>query len=169
MAVQEQNKKLSSDSESMSQAQQSLKALEIARKRGSGFKEEEPLIIIPGTHAHILKDNEAISAHGLKGWMRALQVARVLGLLSLYLFLDSYDIRATFSQRFAERKRAEARKRGRLAQFQEWTRNVDRKILDRLIRMLRFLIFRGPQDSARKEARLQKQAVWLKEGLIKLG
>jgi predicted unusual protein kinase regulating ubiquinone biosynthesis (AarF/ABC1/UbiB family) len=169
MAVQEQNKKLSSDGEGMESAQQTLKALEIARKRGSGFKEEEPLIIIPGTHAHILKDNEAISARGLKGWMRAFQVARVLGLLSLYLFLDSYDIRATFSQRFAERKRGEARKRGRMAVFQEWTRNVDRKILDRLIRVLRFLIFRGAQDSARKEARLEKQAVWLKEGLIKLG
>jgi predicted unusual protein kinase regulating ubiquinone biosynthesis (AarF/ABC1/UbiB family) len=169
MAVQEQNKKLSSEADGMSEAQRSLKALEIARKRGSGFKEEEPLIIIPGTHAHILKDNEAISARGLKGWTRAFQVARVLGLLSLYLFLDSYDIRATFSQRFAERKREEARARGRIAQFQEWTRNIDRKILDRLIRMLRFFIFRGSQDSARKEARLEKQAVWLKEGLIKLG
>src|SRR3954467_4025704 len=118
MAVQEQNKKLSSDTDGMSQAQKTLKALEIARKRGSGFKEEEPLIIIPGTHAHILKDNEAISARGWRGWMRAFQGAPVLGLLSLYLFLDSYDIRATFSQRFSERKRAEAGKRGRVAEFQ---------------------------------------------------
>src|SRR3954469_3848052 len=146
MAVEEPKKSV----EGMSQAQLSLKALEIARKRGSGFKEEEPLIIIPGTHAHILQDNEAISARGLKGWMRAFQVARVLGLLSLYLFLDSYDIRASFSRRFAKRKREEAGKRGRMAVFQEWTRNVDRKILDRLIRVLRFLIFRGAQDSARK-------------------
>lgn len=168
MAIQEP-KKTTASVEGMTGAQQSLRALEIARKRGSGFKEEEPLIIIPGTHAHILKDNEAISARGLRGWMRAFQVARVLGLLSLYLFLDSYDIRATFSQRFAERKREEARTRGPLARFQEWTRNVDRKILDRLIRALRFFVFRGAQGSERKEARLEKQAVWLKEGLIKLG
>jgi len=153
----------------MKSAQASLKALEIARKRGSGFKEEEPLIVIPGTHAHILKDNEAISARGLRGWMRTLRIGRVLGLLSLYLFLDSYDIRATFSRRFAERKREEARRRGRRAQFQEWTRNVDRLILDRFIRVLRFLIFRGVEGSGRKEARLEKQAVWLRESLIRLG
>lgn len=168
MSVPEQDK-LASNVEGMKSAQASLKALEIARKRGSGFKEEEPLIVIPGTHAHILKDNEAISARGLRGWMRTFRIGRVLGLLSLYLFLDSYDIRATFSRRFAERKREEARRRGRRAQFQEWTRNVDRLILDRFIRVLRFLIFRGVEGSGRKEARLEKQAVWLRESLIKLG
>jgi predicted unusual protein kinase regulating ubiquinone biosynthesis (AarF/ABC1/UbiB family) len=145
------------------------KALEIARGRGAGFKDEEPLIIIPGTHAHILKDNEAISAHGWRGWRRVFQVGRVLGLLSLYLFLDSYDIRATFNKRFAERRRNEARGRGRISQFQEWTRNVDRRILDLFIRALRFFIFRGAQGSEKKEARLEKQAVWLKESLIRLG
>jgi hypothetical protein len=151
-------------------AKQPLRALEIARERGAGFKEEEPLIIIPGTHAHILKDNEAISARGWRGWRRVIQVARVLGLLSLYLFLDSYDIRATFNERFAKRKREEARARGRVAQFQEWTRNVDRRILDKLIRATRFFIFRGGKEgSERKEARLEKQAVWLKESLIRLG
>ena len=165
MAVQEQDKQLVAQ---LDGAKQSLKALEIARKRGAGYK-EEPLIIIPGTHAHVLKDTETISAHGLRGWLRAFQVGRVLGLLTLYLFLDSYDIRATFTQRFSNRKREEARKRGRRAQFQEWTRNVDRRFVDRLIRVVRFLIFRGAQGSSRKEARLEKQAVWLKESLIKLG
>ena len=145
------------------------RALEIARERGAGFKEAEPLIIIPGTHAHILKDNEAISARGWRGWKRVLQVARVLGLLSLYLFLDSYDIRATFNERFANRKRDEARARGRIAQFLEWTRNVDRRILDKLIRLMRFFVFRGAEGSGKKEARLEKQALWLKESLIRLG
>src|SRR6185503_2787877 len=41
--------------------------------------------------------------------------------------------------------------------------------LDRLIRVLRYLIFRGAEGSARKEARLQKQAVWLRDSLINLG
>ncbi|HEX8847810.1 MAG TPA: AarF/ABC1/UbiB kinase family protein [Pyrinomonadaceae bacterium] len=144
-------------------------ALGIARSRGDSYKAEEPLIIIPGTHAHILKDNEAISAHGLRGWRRTGKIARVLGLLSLYLFLDSYDIRATFNRRFSERKREEARQRGRIARFQEWTREVDRKILDRFIRVLRYVVFRGAEGSGRKEKRLEKQAVWLKESLIKLG
>jgi predicted unusual protein kinase regulating ubiquinone biosynthesis (AarF/ABC1/UbiB family) len=151
-------------------SKQPLRALEIARGRGDVFREQEPLIIIPGTHAHILKDNEAINARGWRGWRRFIQVARVLGLLSLYLFLDSYDIRATFNERFARRKREEARARGRIAQFQEWARNVDRRILDRFIRGLRFFVFRGGQEgSEKKEARLEKQAVWLKESLIKLG
>jgi predicted unusual protein kinase regulating ubiquinone biosynthesis (AarF/ABC1/UbiB family) len=181
MAIQEQDSLTSSvggnglDNRAASAADDGRKqpgprALQIARERGAGYREEEPLIIIPGTHAHILKDNEAISAHGWRGWRRFLQVARVLGLLSLYLFLDSYDIRATFNARFAARKRDEARARGRVAQFQEWTRNVDRKILDRFIRALRFFVFRGgTEGSEKKEARLEKQAVWLKESLIRLG
>jgi predicted unusual protein kinase regulating ubiquinone biosynthesis (AarF/ABC1/UbiB family) len=165
MVVQEQSGQLVS---SVDGAKQSATALEIARRRGDGFK-EEPLVIIPGTHAHILKDNEAINAHGLRGWLRAIAVARVLGLLSLYLFLDSYDIRATFNRRFSKRKREEAKERGARARFQEWTRSVDRRILDRFIRALRFLIFRGAQGSSRKEARLEKQAVWLREKLVGLG
>jgi len=165
MAVQEQERQVTSRPGGV---KQSISGLEIARTRGDGFK-EEPLIIIPGTHAHILKDNEAISAHGWRGWRRAAQVARVLGTLSLYLFLDSYDIRATFSRRFSNRRRQEAKKRGPIARFQEWTRYVDRRILDRFIRVLRFLVFRGAQGSSRKEARLEKQAVWLKERLIGLG
>ena len=165
MAVERQDKQTVSRSVG---AKHSATALEIAHARGAGFK-EEPLIIIPGAHLHILKDNEAISARGLRGWLRVAQVARVLGLLSLYLFLDSYDIRATFNRRFSDRKREEAKGRGRLAQFQEWTREIDRRILDRLIRVLRFLIFRGAQGSSRKEERLEKQAVWLREKLIKLG
>ena len=40
---------------------------------------------------------------------------------------------------------------------------------DRFIRVLRYVIFRGAEGSARKEARLEKQAVWLRESLIDLG
>ena len=171
MAIQERDKLVSRsrDGKGDAQAIKQGTALEIAHSRGGSFKEEEPLIIIPGTHAHILKDNEAISARGWRGWLRTAKIARVLGLLSLYLFLDSYDIRATFTRRFSERRREEAKTRGRVAQFQEWTRNVDRKILDRFIRMLRYAIFRGAEGSKGKEARLEKQAVWLRESLIKLG
>ena len=179
MSLQEQDKKLTPRlggenpemggiSNGDAPAKKPVSGLEIARGRGDGYR-EEPLIIIPGAHAHVLKDEETIGAHGLRGWIRAAQITRVLGLLSLYLFLDTYDIRATFNRRFSERKREEARARGRRAQFQEWTREVDRRILDRFIRALRFLIFRGAQGSEKKEARLEKQAVWLKESLIRLG
>ena len=44
-----------------------------------------------------------------------LKVTRVLGLLTLYLFLDSYDVRAKFNRRTADRLREEAHGKGWLA------------------------------------------------------
>jgi predicted unusual protein kinase regulating ubiquinone biosynthesis (AarF/ABC1/UbiB family) len=130
-----------------------------------------PLMLPGGDHAHAgsYPEEEAIRGHGVRGWMRALNVGRVLGLLSLYLYLDSYDIRAGFNRRMAERRREEARARGRVALFQEWSRDVDRRALDRLTRLLRFFIFRGAEGTSNKEARLRAQAVWLRESLIGLG
>jgi predicted unusual protein kinase regulating ubiquinone biosynthesis (AarF/ABC1/UbiB family) len=90
-------------------------------------------------------------------------------MLSLYLFLNDYDIRRSFNRRISERLREEAKARGRVALFQEWSRDVDRRAVDVLIRGLRLLIFRGAEGTASKEARLEKQARWLKENLIALG
>ena len=112
---------------------------------------------------------EILKGRGLRGWLRAANVARVLGLLSLYLYLDSYDIRANFNRRLAVRKREQARTSGRKARFQEWALDAARRLLDKLTRGLRLLIFRGAEGSERKEARLAKQAVWLRESLIWLG
>src|SRR5258705_12615861 len=47
--------------------------------------------------------NDILRGRGLRGWLRAAKVAKVLGLLSLYLFLDTYDIRANFNRRLAEK------------------------------------------------------------------
>jgi len=110
-----------------------------------------------------------LKGRGLRGWLRVANVSRVLGLLSLYLFLDSYDIRAKFDRRAAARLREEARDRGRRVRLQEFGRNAGERVLDKLIRALRFLVFRGADGSDRKEARLRKQAVWLRENLIALG
>ncbi len=109
------------------------------------------------------------SGIGLRGWLRALNVGRVLGLFSLYLFLDGYDARANFNRRVAARLREEARAKGWIALFQEWSRDVDRFAIDLVIRFLRFLMFRGSDGSESKEARLEKQALWLNRNLIKLG
>ena len=109
------------------------------------------------------------NGYGLRGWLRAANVARVLGLLVFYLFLDGYEIRADFNHRMSARKREDARARGRMALFQEWSRDVDRRALDRLIRFIRFFVFRGKSGSEGKEKQIEKQSVWLKESLIKLG
>lgn len=112
---------------------------------------------------------EILKGRGLRGWLRVARVSRVLGLLSLYLFLDTYDIRAKFIRRNAARLRQAARERGRLALFSELAKDSRRLVLDRAIRTLRFLVFRGADGSDKKEARLAKQAAWLRENLIALG
>ena len=113
--------------------------------------------------------NELLARHGLSGWLRAARVARVLGLFSLYLFLDTYDVRADFNRRAATRLRNQAREKGRRAQLKAWMTSQLYVAFDRFIRVLRYVIFRGAEGSARKQARLGKQAVWLRESLISLG
>jgi predicted unusual protein kinase regulating ubiquinone biosynthesis (AarF/ABC1/UbiB family) len=106
---------------------------------------------------------------GWRGWWRAAQITRVLGLLSFYLFLENYEAHAKFERRMSARLREEARARGRIALFQEWSRDVDRGVLDRLIRMTRFIVFRGAAGSEGKEARVERQAKWLSGSLLRLG
>ncbi len=114
---------------------------------------------------------EESDARGLAGWWRLAQVARVLGTMSLYLFLNDYDIRAAFNQRIAERKLDAARSHARSAYFNAWARDLLlRRALDRLIRLVRFFVYRGGAEGTNaKERQLERQGVWLKEHLIKLG
>jgi predicted unusual protein kinase regulating ubiquinone biosynthesis (AarF/ABC1/UbiB family) len=135
----------------------------------SAIVEDDPLVLTSGAHANELHEDEIIKGHGLRGWLRTFAIARVLGMLSLYLYLDGYDVRSGFYRRMSERRREEARARGRISLFQEWSRGVDRRAFDKLVRVVRFLVFRGADGTRSKEARLEKQAVWLKENLIKLG
>ena len=113
--------------------------------------------------------NEILGGRGLRGWLRAARVAGVLGLFSLYLFLDTYDIRADFNKRAVARKLDLARGQGRKARFKAWAAAQVYAAFDRFVRALRHLVFRGADGSAEKQARLAKQAVWLRESLIELG
>jgi predicted unusual protein kinase regulating ubiquinone biosynthesis (AarF/ABC1/UbiB family) len=113
--------------------------------------------------------DQLLDGRGLRGWLRAARVSIVLGLLSLYLFLDSYDIRADFNRRTIQRLREQARQTNRRERLNLWMRSWVYEGLDRFIRVLRYVIFRGAEGSARKDARLQKQAIWLRESLISLG
>jgi predicted unusual protein kinase regulating ubiquinone biosynthesis (AarF/ABC1/UbiB family) len=111
---------------------------------------------------------EILKGRGIRGWLRLVRVVRVLGLFTLYLFLDTYDVRASFNQRMAAKRKENAsgsftgrmkRRYGELISFS----------LDRLIRLVRLIVFRGREGSDKKEARLAKQSVWLRESLIGLG
>ena len=113
--------------------------------------------------------DELLAGRGFRGWLRAARVARVLGLFSLYLFLDTYDVRADFNRRSVTRMRDLARERGPLAQFKAWLWAQLYAAFDLFIRGLRYVIFRGAEGSARKQSRLEKQAVWLRQSLLDLG
>jgi predicted unusual protein kinase regulating ubiquinone biosynthesis (AarF/ABC1/UbiB family) len=113
--------------------------------------------------------NELLAGRGFVGWLRAARVARILGLFSLYLYLDGYDIRANFKRKLSTRRQSEALAQGLWSQLKIRTVHLAQWLLDRFIRILRFVIFRGAEGSARKDERLTKQAVWMRDSLTKLG
>ena len=139
---------------------------------GNGLTTVTPQVHKPAAQVPPLTEelvDQLLAGRGLSGWLRAAKVARVLGLFSLYLFLDTYDVRADFNRRAVARLREMAREQGRGAQFKAWTRARLYVAFDWFIRMLRYVVFRGAEGSARKQGRLQKQAAWLRESLIGLG
>src|SRR5829696_1024517 len=81
--------------------------------------------------------DQILAGRGFRSWLRAAGVARVLALFSLYLFLDTYDVRADFNRRAVVRLRDHARQKGRSAQFKAWFNAQLYAALDRFIRVLR--------------------------------
>jgi predicted unusual protein kinase regulating ubiquinone biosynthesis (AarF/ABC1/UbiB family) len=111
-----------------------------------------------------------VEARGWRGWWRTAQIVYVLGTMALYLFLNDYDIRAAFNKRMAERRLQEARVLGRFGYAGAWARDlVLRRALDKVIRLVRLVVFRGSEGTGAKERQLEKQGAWLKEHLIALG
>src|SRR5216683_6168051 len=78
-----------------------------------------------------------IEARGLSGWLRVASVARVLGLSTLYLFLDTYDIRATFNRRMVARLREETRASNWTTRLKTRYRELLHFSLDKLVRFVR--------------------------------
>ncbi|HEU4509625.1 MAG TPA: AarF/ABC1/UbiB kinase family protein [Pyrinomonadaceae bacterium] len=128
--------------------------------------QKQPAEVSPLTEETV---DQILSGRGVRGWLHAARVAFVLGLFSLYLFLDTYDVRADFNRRAIERLRNLARERGRGARIKAWIRAQISAGLDLFIRVIRYLVFRGADGSEKKQARLKKQAAWLRESLIDLG
>lgn len=110
-----------------------------------------------------------LKGRGLRGWWHAARVARVLGLFTLYIFLDTYDIRAAFNRRVIDRLLDEAKSGSSTIRFKARCRQLLSLTLHNFIRLLRRVTFRGSDGSDRKEERLAQQAVWLTQSLIKLG
>ena len=106
---------------------------------------------------------------GWRGWWRTAQIARVLGLLSFYLFLENYEARSKFNRRMAARAREAASTERRGARLRAWWHELVVRAVDRLIRAVRYIVFRGADASKSKEARLAKQGAWFVRSLVKLG
>ena len=113
--------------------------------------------------------NQILKGRGLRGWLRVARVSRVLGLFTLYLFLDTYHIRSSFNRKISERRSAEAETDGLYPRLAAGARDMLRRCFDKTVRLLRLIVFRGAEGSEKKEARLQKQALWLRDSLIDLG
>jgi len=104
--------------------------------------------------------------HGIRGYLRLFQISRVITMLSLYLYLDQYDVHYKHQLKRAAARLETAEGLTRSAVYGEKLYGVRLWFLDAFTRFARRLIV---GSSASKEANQQKQAVWLKEKLIKLG
>ena len=103
---------------------------------------------------------------GIRGYWRLLQISRVIAMLATYLYLDQYDM-----HRKQHRKRAVSRMKTavdltRAAVYGEKLYRIRLWFFDVGMRLLR-RFFVGSERS--KEANQEKQAVWLKDELIRLG
>jgi predicted unusual protein kinase regulating ubiquinone biosynthesis (AarF/ABC1/UbiB family) len=103
---------------------------------------------------------------GFRGYLRLFQVSRVIGMLSLYLYLDQYDLHRKQHLKQAEARMEIARKLSRLAILGEKFHQTNLAFFHDFVLILR-RIFIGNESN--KEANQEKQAVWLKEKLIDLG
>src|SRR5438128_861230 len=142
------------------------------------------LALLPGKSAPVLKQisNEDLLAEeksliatetqieknyqGFRGYLRLFEVSRVIGMLSLYLYLDQYDMHRAQHLRQAEMRLETARRLTWLAVLGEKFHKVNVWFFHQFILLLRWFFVGAEAD---KDLNQEKQAVWLKDNLIKLG
>src|SRR5919108_6552131 len=76
-------------------------AAKSANGNGHGAAAELPAAREEALVGAAFGDEAEIRARGWRGWWRIAQIARVLGALSLYLFLEGYEARSNFNRRMA--------------------------------------------------------------------
>lgn len=103
---------------------------------------------------------------GLRGYLRLFQVSRVIGMLALYLYLDQYDIHHAGQRKNAKGRMDAAMRLTRMAVYGEKL-HAARSWFFHIFMLFMRRIFIG--NDANKEANQEKQAVWLKDQLIRLG
>lgn len=103
---------------------------------------------------------------GLRGWLRLGKVSRVIGMLSLYLYLDQYDVHRKQHLRVKDSRLETAKNLSWLAVLGEKFYGAKLWFFHTCIILLK-RFFVGTELN--KEHNQEKQALWLKENIIKLG
>ena len=103
---------------------------------------------------------------GLRGYLRLFSVTRVIAMLSLYLYLDQYEMHREHQLKHARQRMEKAERLTRAAVYGEKLYGVRMWFFHIVMLGLR-RIFLG--NKSHKEANQEKQAVWLKDKLIELG
>ena len=103
---------------------------------------------------------------GFRGYLRIFQVSQVIGKLGLYLYLDQYELHRAGQLKHAKGRMITAERLTRMAVYGEKLYGVRLWFLHQFLLLLRWFFIGGERN---KEVNQEKQAVWLKDKLIKLG
>lgn len=103
---------------------------------------------------------------GWRGYLRLFQVSNVIGKLALYLYLDQYEMHRTQQLKAANARLETARRLTWLAVLGEKFHGLQMWFVHQFILLLRWKMI---GTEVNKEVTQEKQAVWLKDKLIKLG
>ena len=103
---------------------------------------------------------------GFRGYLRLFHVSKVIGMLATYLYLDQYEMHHAQHLKQAEVRLETARRLTWLAVFGEKFHKVNLWFFHQFMLLVKWW-FLGSE--ANKELNHEKQAVWLKDNLIKLG
>lgn len=106
------------------------------------------------------------TSDGFRAYLRLFQVVKVIGMLSLYLYLDQYDIHHQQHLKHAKGRLKQAMRLTRLAVYGEKLYAVKLWFFHIFMLLLRSTII-GKESN--KERNQEKQALWLKDQLINLG
>lgn len=103
---------------------------------------------------------------GARGYWRIFQVSQVIGRLSLFLYLDQYDVHHAQHLKQAKARLKTAERLTRMAVYGEKLYCI-RLWFFHVIMLLARRVFLGRETN--REINQEKQAVWLQEKLIELG
>src|SRR6185436_14647030 len=93
------------------------------------------------------------SYEGWRGWLRLFRVSQVIGMLSLYLYLDQYDMHHRQHRKVAAFRMEQAKKLNFFAVLGEYLRESGRGWFDFFMRVLRWFVLRGEKNKERRQER----------------